>query len=255
MGHAASNLIGRRVAVLGATSGIGRATALALAEAGADQVIHGRSAERAEVVADECRQLGASSTRTLLADLADRAAGDDLVERAWAAHQGLDAWVHFAGADTLTGDAARLSFDEKLDRLWAVDVVATIRLCRQVGARMKKQGRGVIVTMGWDQAETGMEGDSGQLFAATKGAVMAFTRSLAVELAPEVRVNCVAPGWIKTSWGEGASEAWQRRAIREAPVGRWGTPEDVARVTRFLVSPESDFLTGQVVRVNGGAVR
>jgi 3-oxoacyl-[acyl-carrier protein] reductase len=120
---------------------------------------------------------------------------------------------------------------------------------------MTEAGGGSVVTMGWDQAETGMEGDSGELFSATKGAVMAFTRSLALSLAPEVRVNAVAPGWIKTAWGENASEAWQARAIRETPQARWGTPEDVARVARFLVGPGSGFLTGQVVRVNGGAVR
>ena len=71
--------------------------------------------------------------------------------------------------------------------------------------------------MGWDQAETGMEGDSGELFAATKGAVMAFTRSLALSLAPEVRVNAVAPGWIKTSWGESTSRHWHDRVLRETP--------------------------------------
>ena len=74
-------------------------------------------------------------------------------------------------------------------------------------------GRGIILTMGWDQAETGMEGDSGQLFAAAKGAVMAFTKSLALTLAPEVRVNALAPGWIRTAWGEQASEVWQDRVL------------------------------------------
>ena len=84
---------------------------------------------------------------------------------------------------------------------------------------------------------------------------MAFTRSLAVSLAPEVRVNAVAPGWIKTAWGDQAPAAWNERAIREAPLRRWGTAEDVARAARFLVGPESEFLTGQIIRVNGGAVR
>src|SRR4029077_8871318 len=143
---------------------------------------------------------------------------------------GLDAWLQIAGADTLTGAAAKLPFDTKLDLLWTVDVAATIRLCRAVGRRMKAQGSGSIVTMGWDQAETGMEGDSGELFAATKGAIMAFTRSLALSLAPAVRVNALAPGWIKTDWGERASKAWQDRVLRETPLGRWGTPEDVAQV-------------------------
>jgi 3-oxoacyl-[acyl-carrier protein] reductase len=155
----------------------------------------------------------------------------------------------------LTGPSARLDFEAKLDTLWTVDVVATIRLCRAVGRRMQQQGQGAIVTMGWDQAETGMEGDSGELFAATKGAILSFTRSLALSLAPTVRVNALAPGWIKTAWGDKATESWQKRVLRETPLARWGTPEDVARVARFLVGPNAAFLTGQVVRVNGGAVR
>ena len=87
---------------------------------------------------------------------------------------------------------------------------------------MKQQGSGAIVTMGWDQAETGMEGDSGELFAATKGAIMAFTRSLALSLAPSVRVNALAPGWIKTEWGEGASQAWHERVLHETPTRPMG---------------------------------
>jgi 3-oxoacyl-[acyl-carrier protein] reductase len=190
-----------------------------------------------------------------MADLADREAGDRLVADAWDRWGGLDAWLQIAGADTLTGPAAKLGFDAKLDQLWAVDVVATIRLTRDVGRRMKEQGRGSIVTMGWDQAETGMEGDSGEIYAATKGAIMAFTRSLALSLAPTVRVNALAPGWIRTAWGESASPKWQDRVIRETPMARWGTCAEVAQVARFLVGPDSSFLTGQILRVNGGAVR
>jgi 3-oxoacyl-[acyl-carrier protein] reductase len=248
-------LQGVRAAVLGSTSGIGRAVALALAEAGADVIVHGRSSrEAADRVAAEVSDRGGRS-HVFMADLADRAAGDRLADEAWNLWDGLDAWLQVAGADTLTGPAARLSFDEKLDRLLAVDVVATLRLCRDIGRRMKDRGGGSIVTVGWDQAETGMGGDSGELFAATKGAIMAFTRSLALSLAPTVRVNAIAPGWIKTSWGESASAAWQERALRETPLARWGTPVDVAHAARFLVSPDAAFLTGQVLRVNGGAVR
>jgi 3-oxoacyl-[acyl-carrier protein] reductase len=248
-------LRGLRAAVLGSTSGIGRAVALALADAGADVIVHGRaSREEAEVVSTEVRARGGRAA-VLMADLADRAAGDRLVSDAWSVWDGLDAWLHIAGADTLTGAAAKLSFDAKLDLLWSVDVAATIRLCRAVGRRMAVQRSGAIVTMGWDQAETGMEGDSGELFAATKGAIMSFTRSLALSLAPAVRVNALAPGWIKTDWGEGASQVWQERVLKETPMARWGTPEDVAQVARFLVSPAASFLTGQVIRINGGSVR
>lgn len=248
-----SELQSYRTIVLGSTSGIGRATAIELARGGANVCVHGRSAERASALKDEILGLGVRS-QAFVADLKSRDQGDKLVERAWDEFGGLDAWVHCAGADTLTGANARLSFDEKLDLLWEVDVVATMRLCRAVGERMKRAGGGSIVTIGWDQADTGMEGDSGQLFAAVKGAVMAFTRSLAKSLAPEVRVNAIAPGWIKTAWGETASAVWHDRVLRETPAARWGNPEDVARAARFLIGPNAGFVTGQIVRINGGAV-
>jgi NAD(P)-dependent dehydrogenase (short-subunit alcohol dehydrogenase family) len=108
--------------------------------------------------------------------------------------------------------------------------------------------------MGWDQADTGMEGDSGQLFGAAKAAVMAFTKSLAQTLAPNVRVNCLAPGWIKTAWGETASALWQQRVQRETPLQRWGLPEDIAQTACWLASPAAQFITGQIIRINGGAV-
>jgi 3-oxoacyl-[acyl-carrier protein] reductase len=226
-----------------------------LADAGADVIVHGKaSRDDALTVADLIRRSGRRAS-VVMADLADPAAGLRLVDEVWNFWDGLDAWLHLAGADTLTGEAAKLPFDAKLDLLWKVDVAATIRLCREVGRRMKLQGSGTIVTMGWDQAETGMAGDSGELFAATKGAILAFTRSLALSLAPTVRVNALAPGWIKTRWGQTASQTWQDRVLRETPLHRWGTPEDVAAVACFLISPAAQFLTGQTVRVNGGAVR
>lgn len=248
-------LKGLRTVVLGSTSGIGQATALALAQGGADVIVHGRSRhEEAHQTAQLIREAGRRAS-VLMVDLADREAGDRLVDQAWKVWDGLDAWVHFAGADTLTGTGAKLSFDEKLDHLWEVDVVATVRLCRRVGELMKRHGGGSILTMGWDQAETGMEGDSGELFAATKGAIMAFTRSLSLSLAPHVRVNAIAPGWIRTAWGVSAPQIWQDRVLRETPAARWGEPQDIANLVKYILSPEASFITGQILRVNGGAVR
>ena len=187
----------------------------------------------------------------LLADFASAAAQDRFVDAAWQWRE-IDIWVNNAGADVLTGAASQWSFEKKLAALWEVDVVATLRLSRDAGARMKARGRGAILNIGWDQAATGMEGDSGELFAAAKGAVMSATRSLAKSLAPQVRVNCLAPGWIRTKWGESASSEWDQRARREALVARWGEPKDVAAAARFLVSPAASFVNGQVIPVNGG---
>lgn len=245
----------KRAVVVGASSGIGRATALQLAHAGWDVLVHGfHKAKETQELAEEIRRLGRQSA-PLIADLSQPSQVQALVEQAWAHWGGLEAWLHLAGADILTGTARHAHFDEKLQMLWQVDVLSTISACRQVGQRMRAQGHGSIVTMGWDQAETGMEGDSGELFAATKGAVMAFTRSLSLSLAPIVRVNNVAPGWIKTAWGDTAPTPWQERVLRETPLKRWGLPDDIAQACCYLVSDQASFLTGQILRVNGGAIR
>jgi len=246
------HLAGRTAVVTGSSSGIGRAIAIELARAGANVLVHARRSENAAAaVAKELRELGVEST-VLLADLADLPAAEELVDRAWTWQSGIDIWINNAGADTLTGDAARWSYWQKLDALWQVDVRATMICARAAGAKMVAVGSGVVLNMGWDQAERGMAGDSGELFGAVKGAVMAFTRSLAKSLAPAVRVNCLAPGWIKTAWGETASDYWQQRAQNESLLRRWGTPEDVAKTATFLVSPAASFITGQIVAVDGG---
>ncbi|MBY0513617.1 MAG: SDR family oxidoreductase, partial [Gemmataceae bacterium] len=239
--HAAPTLAGLTALVTGSTSGIGAAVAAEFERQGAVVVRHGRRPHH--------------PGRYLAADLADAAQVDRLAAGAWELSGGLDVLVCNAGADTLTGEAGKWSFEQKLDALLAVDLKATMLLSRAIGAKMKDRGRGVILTVGWDQAETGMEGDSGQLFAAAKGAVMCFTRSLALSLAPEVRVHCLAPGWVRTAWGETASAYWQERVRRETPLGVWGLPEDVAAAAAWLAGPAAAYLTGQTVRVNGGAVR
>ena len=248
-----STLSGKTAVVTGSSRGIGQAIALELAEAGADVVLHGwHHPEEARVAAETIRQKGQEAL-VILADLADPGQQDRLFEEAWQWRQGVDIWINNAGADVLSRDVASWPFEQRLEALWRVDVVGTIRLSRQVGQRMKRAGRGVIINVGWDGVHRGMETETSQLFAAAKGAVMAFSRSLARALAPQVRVLCIAPGWIRTRWAQEASDLWQQRAIQESLLGRWGTPQDVAALVRFLVSPEADFLTGQIIEINGGA--
>jgi len=245
-------LSGKVAVVTGASRGIGRAIAWELAQAGAHVAVHAwRSRKEAEDLSEEIRELGREST-VLLGDLRDQDFLEEFSRKAWDWRDAVDIWVNNAGVDLLTGTAPQWSYEYKFHALWDVDVHATVVLTRAIGFRMKARGRGTILTMGWDQAATGMAGDSGELFATAKGAVMAFTKSVALSLAPEVRVNCLAPGWIRTAWGAQASPSWQARAIRESALARWGTPEDVARAARFLVSPAASFLTGHILPINGG---
>ncbi|WP_425614961.1 SDR family NAD(P)-dependent oxidoreductase [Anatilimnocola sp. NA78] len=252
--NAAGNLelAGQTALVTGSSGGIGREIALSLARAGADVIVHGFHNEQAlQQVVAEIRELGRNSL-AIRANVADLSAVQRLASEAWQWQGKVDLLVNNAGADVLTGDAAKWTFEQKLEQLWQVDVVACMTLSRVLGQQMRERGSGGIINIGWDQAERGMAGDSGEMFGAIKGAVMAFTRSLAQSLAPQVRVNCLALGWIRTAWGEKTSDYWQDRARRESLRERWGTPTDVAAAVRFLATPAADFITGQVIAVNGG---
>jgi len=177
----------------------------------------------------------------------------------------LDAFVAAAGVDLMTPEMKAATFDERLRRVWAVDVAATVATARAFGAAARafrrtsaeKNGSAsgvspALVLFGWDGVERGMEGETAQLYAVCKGAVVSFGRSLAQELAPEVRVNVVSPGWIRTTWGAVASEAATKRVAAESLSGRWGTAEEVAAVVRFLTSDAAAYVNGQNVPVNGG---
>lgn len=241
--------------VTGSTSGIGRAIALALAADGADVLVHGRDAKAAAAVAADIAALGRSAP-VVLADLADPLQIERLVDEAWVALGGhVDLWINNAGADVLTGGALHLPYAERLQRLLDVDLRGTLLCSYLVGQRMLAHGGGQIINVGWDQALSGGVGtESGQLFAAAKAGIAGFSKALARGLAPSVRVNVIAPGWIETAWGETTNRELYERLRRQTPLQRWGVPNDVAAVAVFLASPAAAFLTGQVLMVNGGVV-
>jgi len=249
-----ADLTGSCAVVTGSSSGIGRAMALEFARAGAKVVVHyARSKKKADSLVKEILKNGSEAV-AIQHDLLD-GNFDAFVQSCWDAYGTVDIWVNNAGVDLLTGEGPLLSYEEKFHRLIDIDVKGTLLLSKLAADRMKAQTGGTILNIGWDQADRGMEGDSGELFATSKNAIMAATRALALSYAPEVRINCIAPGWILTAWGETASDEWQARVRRETPLDRWGTPEDIANMARFLVSPDASYITGQVINVNGGAVR
>jgi 3-oxoacyl-[acyl-carrier protein] reductase len=245
----------RAVLVTGGSSGIGRAIALACARAGADVALTYRANENgAREVEREIGVLGRRSVVIRL-DVTDDRSVRALGAAARDALGRLDVWVNNAGADILTGSGASLSVVEKLDLLLAVDLrgtmVASWHAAEMLGAQEKG---GVIINMSWDHALTGMPGLNPQLFAAVKGAVLAFSKSLARSVAPRVRVNVLAPGWIETSFAAGLNEGMRNAIAESTPLKRWGTPDEVAGAAVFLASPAAAFLTGQTILVNGGVV-
>jgi 3-oxoacyl-[acyl-carrier protein] reductase len=245
-----SPLAGLRTVVTGASSGIGRAMAVAFANAGARVGIgFWRSSDEARALAAE---LGPDHP-LLQADLGTLDGCEAIVAEAFGALGHIDVWVNNAGADVLTGDARAWPSERKLDALVELDLKGTIRCSRLVAARMRRGG--CVLNMGWDRAANdGMAGDDAELFAAVKAGVLGFSKSFARSVAPNVRVNVLCPGWIETAYGAGADREFYDRVAASMPLGRWGTPEDVAAAAVWLASPGADFITGQAININGGEV-
>jgi 3-oxoacyl-[acyl-carrier protein] reductase len=245
----------RIVLVTGASSGIGRAIAIACGQAGADLVItYQKERDKAESVAGTVRAAG-RRVCVLPLDLADPASIARLTSAAHETYGRVDVWINNAGADILTGVGATASVSDKLDRLLTVDLKGTILASWAAADLMRRQeSGGTIINMSWDHVLTGMEGRNPEMFAAVKGGVLSFSKSLARSVAPRVRVNILAPGWIDTAFA-GGLDAERRRAVSDTtPLRRWGTPEDVAGAAVYLASPAAAFVTGQTILINGGVV-
>ena len=246
-------LSGRVVLVTGASSGIGRAIALRAARAGADVAVTYRENERG--AADVARAIRALGPRAhiLRLDLAEESSIRAVAPAVAAALGPIDVWINNAGADILTGAQASLPDVAKLDTLLTVDLRGTILASWEATAAFADRG-GVLINMSWDHVLTGMAGRNPQMYGAVKGGVLTFSKCLARSVAPRVRVNVLAPGWIETAFGEGLDEKSYAAVAQSTPLGRWGTPDDVAAAAVFLASDDARFLTGQTLLVGGGLV-
>lgn len=247
-------LADRAMLVTGASSGIGRAIALAAARAGADVAITYRANEDgAREVERDIRRLG-RRTAVIQLDLASEASVRAAGPAALTALGRLDVWINNAGADIVTPGADTRPRLEKLDLLLTVDLRGTMLASWHAAEILEAHEGGVIINMSWDHVLTGMQGGNPQMYAAVKGGILAFSKALARSVAPRVRVNVLAPGWIETAFGAGLDEATYRHVAESTPLGRWGTPEDVAGAAVFLASPAAAFLTGQTLLIGGGVV-
>jgi 3-oxoacyl-[acyl-carrier protein] reductase len=246
------DLSGRRAFVTGGSRGIGRATALLLARAGASVAIgYATRRDDADATVAALREAGGEA-EAVGGDLGDQDAAERVV--AHVAQRGLDLLVVNHGIWPPTPQAVAAMTAAQWERTRRANLDSVFFVTRAAIPRLSDGGRIVLVASTAGQRGEAFHAD----YAATKGAVISFTKSLAVELAPRITVNCVAPGWVDTEMSAipyAADGGAGRRAIeRTIPMGRVATPEEIAGPIVFLCSDLAGFLTGEILNVNGGSV-
>lgn len=237
--------------VTGASRGIGRAIACALAREGyAVGINYLKEKEKAEEVVNTLRAEGFSAM-AVQADVADRAAITAAIRAVEAEFGGIDVLVNNAGI------SEQHLFQEVSDEFWhrvfSVNVDGAFHTIQAVLPRMIREKSGSIINISsiWGQRGASCE----VTYSSTKAALIGMTRSLAMELAPSrVRVNCVAPGVINTDMVQVLGEDVLQQLAEETPIGRLGTAEDIAAAVAFLVSDKASFITGQVLTADGGFI-
>lgn len=254
-------LEGKRVVITGGGKGIGAALARAFAREGARLLIGYRSStQAATTLADELRRAGAD-VDIAQADVSSDASIGRIVQTASARFGAIDVWINNAGAtDIMEGDFANASPAARLDRCLTVDLRGTILCSWAALEAMPKNGRSCIINTSWDAALIGQpmtlagkDGHNSEIFGAVKGGVTGFTRNLARVVAPHVRVNEVAPGFIYAPVFDDPALAEFSAAITgSTPLARFGQVTDLVGAYLYLASDAAAFITGQTIKVNGG---
>lgn len=243
--------MGKTAFVTGGSRGIGRAVVRQLAAEGyAVGINYLRSREQAEALAAELREQGVGAL-AVRADVADREAVTAAIRTVEAALGPVTALVNNAGI--AQNDLFQDTPEELWRRMFAVHADGAFHTIQAVLPHMLHEKAGGIVNV---SSIWGLRGASCEVaYAASKAAVIGLTRSLAMELAPShIRVNCVAPGVIATDMVKGLGEETMASLVDQTPAGRLGSPEDVARAVAFLLREDADFITGQVLTVDGGFI-
>ena len=243
------DLAGKTAVVVGGTSGIGRAIALGLAEAGADVVSTGRRIDLVEEVATEIEKRGRRSLR-VAADVSNAASLEQLCEAVTTAFGRVDILVCAAG---VTRRVATLEMDEAdWSRIIETNLTGTLRACQVFGRRMVAQKSGKIITIGSLSSFVGLHEVAA--YVASKSAVAGLTRALAVEWAPyNVTVNSIAPGVFRTSLNTALLDTPRgQELLARTPMKRFGRVEELVGAAVFLASDAASFVTGHVLAVDGG---